>query len=413
MLSGPAQKLLCGFSAGLLLLCFALPAGTKPAASLNASERIFAIGDVHGDFNSFCQILRRTGLVDDRNHWIGGNATLVQTGDVIDRGAHGRESMDLIMALQAEASKAGGNVVPLMGNHEVMNVVGDLRYVTPANYAAFADNASDKRRQDAYQKYKAWVETHAKLLAAIKEPGAVASEQEFMAQHPAGFLEYRDAFSPGSRYGKWVRGHNAVAEIGGVVFLHGGIAPQLTSLSIEQINSQVHEEIQNFDRTTQQLVSQKAALPFFTIREMVLAAQLQLLQERAANSSSDPEYHNRLVQFLDVNKWLCMRDDGPLWFRGYDSWTEEEGTQQISKILAAFHATHIVVAHTVQKTKRIRSRFGGAVFLIDTGMLSAYWPGGRASALEIKKNGTITAHYLDGDEVLLGEKQAAPPGTTN
>ena len=60
----------------------------------------------------------------------GGNATLVQTGDLIDRGAKGREAMDLLMWLQKGAAKARGNVVPLLGNHEVMNIVGDLRYVT-------------------------------------------------------------------------------------------------------------------------------------------------------------------------------------------------------------------------------------------------------------------------------------------
>ena len=78
-----------------------------------------------------------------------------------------------------------------------------------------------------------------------------------------------------------------------------------------------------------------------------------------------------------------MRPDGPLWFRGYDQWTDEEGAAQIGKILEAYDAAHIAVGHTVQKGGRIRPRFGDKVFLIDTGMLSSYYPGGRASALEI------------------------------
>ena len=144
------------------------PAAVAPA------DRIVAVGDVHGDFTDLCLILRRTQLVDEQNHWVGGSATLVQTGDLIDRGAQGRESMDLLMALQTEASKAGGNVVPLLGNHEVMNILGDLRYVTQPNYAAFADSESEKRRKAGYDKYAAWAASHAESLAAIKQPGVPA-----------------------------------------------------------------------------------------------------------------------------------------------------------------------------------------------------------------------------------------------
>jgi len=72
----------------------------------------------------------------------------------------------------------------------------------------------------------------------------------------------------------------------------------------------------------------------------------------------------------------------------------------------------VVVAHTVQQPTRIRSRFGGKVFLIDTGMLATYWPGGRASALDIR-GGKYTAQYLDGQEVLLEETTPASAGKAN
>ena len=96
-----------------------------------------------------------------------------------------------------------------------------------------------------------------------------------------------------------------------------------------------------------------------------------------------------------------MRPDGPLWFRGYDQWTDEEGVAQIGKILQAYDAAHIVVGHTVQKGGRIRPRFGDKVFLIDTGMLSSYYPGGRASALEICGDSKFTAKYMDQQVVLI------------
>ena len=74
---------------------------------------------------------------------------------------------------------------------------------------------------------------------------------------------------------------------------------------------------------------------------------------------------------------------------------------QIGKILEAYDAAHIAVGHTVQKGGRIRPRFGNRVFLIDTGMLSAYYPGGRASVLEICGGTKFTAEYMDQQVVLI------------
>lgn len=395
-----------------LLLAFAILPSNAAAPSDKAPERLVAVGDVHGNLDDFCLILRRAELVDAQNHWVGGSATLVQTGDLIDRGPKGREAMDLVMGLEKEAAKAGGQVVPLLGNHEVMNILGDLRYVPPQSYASFADNGSEKRRTAAYQEYAAWYARHAKFLAGIKQPVLPATEEEWMAKHPAGFLEYREAFGPDGNYGKWLRHHATVVKIGGVVFVHGGIDPNLVSLPLEQINSQVQEEIKAFDNAKQDLVSRKVILPFFTIQEIAVAVQGELLAERTAGTPVDAEYHKVLVRLLGFNDWLCMRDDGPLWFRGYDQWSEQEGAPKVEKVLAAYEATHIVAAHTVQKTTRIRSRFGGKVYLIDTGMLSSYWPGGRASALEIRA-GKFTAKYLDGQEVLFEEGPRATAGKAN
>jgi calcineurin-like phosphoesterase family protein len=424
LLSGRNTKMVC-HSAGsfpgrpctrlilvMLLLAVTLLHSGTTASSERIPERLIAVGDVHGAFDDFCLILRRAGLVNDQNHWIGGKAVLVQPGDLIDRGPKGREAMDLVMGLKNEAAKAGGQVVPLLGNHEVMNILGDLRYVPPQSYASFAENDSEKRRQAAYQEYAAWYDAHAKLLAGLKQPALPATKEEWMAKHPPGFIEYREAFSPEGIYGNWIRHHATVVKIGGILFVHGGISPTVATLSLEQINSQVKDELAEFDKAKQELVSRKAILPFFTLQEIAVAAQAELLAERAPGAKPDAAYHNLLVRLLGFNDWLCMRDDGPLWFRGYDSWSEDEGTPQIQKILAAYNAAHIVVAHTVQKTPHIRSRFEGRVFLIDTGMLSTYWPGGRASALEIRA-GKFTALYLDGQEVLLEDKPAASAGNVN
>jgi hypothetical protein len=408
----PAERSLHCLGAALILLLFCtlalipLNAAESPA---EAAERVVVIGDVHGDFDDFCLILRRAHLVDENNHWAGGNATFVQTGDLIDRGPKGREAMDLLMELQSEAKNSGGQVIPLLGNHEVMNILGDLRYVTPADYAEFADNDSEKRRNGAYREYAAWADRRAKLLAALKQP-APPGEQEWMAQHPPGFVEYREAFSRNGKYGKWIRQHHAVGEVGSVIFLHGGISPALSSMSLDHMNSKVREEIEDFDSTMQDLISKKIVLPFFTIRETLLAVQLEFVEERSAPNPTDAEFHNKLQRLVDFSHWLCMSEDGPLWFRGYDSWSDEIGAEQISKILANYHANHIVVAHTVQKGSHIRSRFDGKLFLIDTGMVYKD-QGGAPSALDIQA-GKFTAIYLDGQGVLFDDKSpaAAPKG---
>jgi len=377
---------------------------SQAASTDKTPPRLIAVGDVHGDFDDFCLILKRAGLIDEEHHWIGGQARLVQTGDVLDRGPKGREAMDLLMRLETEAAKAGGEVVPLLGNHEVMNILGDLRYVTPPGYASFADSESEKRRKDAYQQYAAWYARHAELLVGIKQSALVATEEAWMANHPAGFLEHREAFGPGGAYGKWLRRHATVVKIGSVLLLHGGIHPSLISLPLEQVNTQVQKEIEGFDKIKQDLVARNVILPFFTIQEAAVAVQAVLLA-KAADAAGDVENVKKMEWFLDFNNWFCMRDDGPLWFRGYDQWSEEEGVPQIEKVLATYQAGHVVAGHTVQKATHIRSRFGGRVFLIDTGMLSTHWPGGRASALEID-GGKFTAQYLDGQEVLFEEKPA-------
>jgi hypothetical protein len=92
----------------------------------------------------------------------------------------------------------------------------------------------------------------------------------------------------------------------------------------------------------------------------------------------------------------------------------------VSKVLEAYKATHIVVGHTVQKVGRIRPRFGNRVFLIDTGMLSSYYVGGRPSALEICGGAKFIAVYMDQEVVLLdsagygglGERPAVRDGAT-
>ena len=123
----------------LLALVVFLTIPVAPAAqdAWSGVERIVAVGDVHGDYEQFVKLLRGAGLLDKESKWAGGKAHLVQTGDVPDRGARSRDVMDLLMKLEKQAKKAGGYVHALIGNHEAMNMYGDLRYVHVGEFAAF------------------------------------------------------------------------------------------------------------------------------------------------------------------------------------------------------------------------------------------------------------------------------------
>jgi len=94
--------------------------------------------------------------------------------------------------------------------------------------------------------------------------------------------------------------------------------------------------------------------------------------------SRQERQHLKIMEdFLGLGGWLSFHPEGPLWFRGFAQWSDQQGAQFLASLLPAFGAKRFVVGHTVQLDGRIRARFGGKVFLIDTGMLSSYFPAKR------------------------------------
>ncbi|HYD72205.1 MAG TPA: metallophosphoesterase, partial [Candidatus Binatia bacterium] len=140
----------------LLLGCASAPAPAQAQAAQaqwSGVERIVAIGDLEGAYEKWLDMLRTAQLIDAEGDWSGGRAHLVQLGDVPDRGPNSRAIMDHLMRLERQAQRAGGRVHALIGNHEAMNVEGDLRYVHPGEYAAFATRNSPRVRDQFYQRY--------------------------------------------------------------------------------------------------------------------------------------------------------------------------------------------------------------------------------------------------------------------
>ncbi len=183
-----------------------LEAPPKPTApSSDAPERVgpapgpdtvLALGDLHADLDNALAAMKMLGVVDDEGHWAAGEATFVQTGDVTDRGPDSGPLIDLLQRLIPEAEAAGGKVVALLGNHEVMNLQGDLRYVDPGDVATYGGSAARKA-----------------------------------------------ALGPSGDDGRFLRTLDAVAVIDGTVFVHGGVHPDVAVLGVAAINDVVRSTI--------------------------------------------------------------------------------------------------------------------------------------------------------------------------
>ena len=329
-------------------LSAAAPASEKvDPCNISGATRVVGIGDVHGAFEALTSILQAAGLVDNQLRWSGGQAHLVQMGDLVDRGPEARKVIDLLMRLEGEAEAAGGRVHALLGNHEVAVMLGDWRSSSPEEFEEFRTTDSEGVRERVLE---------ASLEDARRQAGdrgekfdAARFREAFLAKTPLGWLERRVAFGPNGKYGKWMRQLPAVARVNGVLFVHGGISPEVASLGCPAINARVHADLtKDIDRT--------------------LAKPLESLVARA---------------------------DGPLWYRGLAQMPDPSFRPAVEAILSRMEARAIVSGHSVVAGGRITSRFGSRVYLIDTGMLSAVYQGGRPSAIEFTEKG-VTAIYLDG-----------------
>ena len=107
------------------------------ATRIPAPKRAVAIGDFHGDLGGARAALRAAGAIDNGDHWIGGELVVIQLGDVLDRGDDESKILELLARLDHEAHAAGGAVIQLIGNHELMNAAHDFRYVTPGGAQDF------------------------------------------------------------------------------------------------------------------------------------------------------------------------------------------------------------------------------------------------------------------------------------
>jgi hypothetical protein len=310
---GSMNRLLGGLVA-LALACVVSPAWADPPQAWDHIARVVVFGDLHGDYGKFRDQLAQAGLIDAKDNWSGGKTHLVQVGDVPDRAPDTRKILDLLIKLEPQARRAGGYVHALIGNHEAMNMEGDLRYTTPGEFAAFADAHSGERRDRYYA---------AVVAALTKSPppeGLPKFDADYRAtfdrEHPLGWVEHMLAWSPQGLYGRWVMTHSAIIRIDDVLYLHGGLGPSY----------------QAYDAAT--------------MNRAVVAA----LAHAPAAANDPPD--------------ILWNDEGPLWYRGLALHDEASEAANVAALLAKHHVSRIVIGHT-KAYPFVEPRFGGEVILVD------------------------------------------------
>lgn len=334
----------------IALVAIVAPAAVRPEP---ATQRIIAIGDLHGDHEAWRAIAKAAGLVDAKGKWTGGKTTLVQMGDIVDRGPDSLKIIRDLANLQREAPRRGGKVIVLLGNHEAMMMTGDLRYVHPGEYAAFVDRDSKSRRERVYEANRATIQ--AAYRARTPEMSPEAIKAEWLKTMPLGKIEYQLAWRPDGELGKWALANPAVAKLGESLFVHGGISAAYAHLPVDEINRQ---------------------------------ANLALKARDSAPTA------------------IVNHPQGPLWYRGLivrgdgDEATVAPvpaGTsipltidQEIDLALKSYGVKRIIVAHTPSRTGIIEAA-GGRLWRVDSAISRAY--GGTPAYLEIV-GGKVTAHNV-------------------
>lgn len=327
----------------IALLCVACVTAAEPrqvdAYTWEGVERIVAIGDLHGDYDHYIDTLRAAELVNKRGKWTGGAAHLVQTGDIPDRGPDTREIMEHIDKLARQAASDGGRVHLLIGNHEAMNSYGDLRYVTPQEFADFAGRNSEAMVDRYYElSLEDMKANNPEQFAALPED----YREQWDKTHPPGFVEHRQAWDPAwnpeGEYALRTLELKAAVKINGTVFVHGGISDKYADLSLEELSRQAHAE---------------------------------------------------LTEFNYENPGLVADECGPLWFRGLSGREPEVGTPLLESILERLSAQRIVVGHTPTPGV-VWPRYNTRVVQIDTGIAAHY--GGRPAYLEITADGLVAGY---------------------
>ncbi len=338
-------------------------------------DRVVAFADVHGAYSELTALLQSVGVVDGSLKWAAGKTHVVSLGDLLDRGADSRKVMDLLMRLQDEAAAAGGRLHLVLGNHETMNVLGDLRYVDKGEFAAYSTDEDPAAR--AAQK--------AEFLARV--PGA--TEVDFDRLFPPGYFGHRKLLGPDGHYGRWLLQQPAVIVINDTVYMHAGPSTALGTRSVAQIDADYSAAVANYLNAEAEM--RKAGL----VRPEDAYAKRPDLAQSRLDAMPDGEAKAALVpavaRFKAADDEPLLSARGPNWYRGAALCNECAEADVLKPFLQRTGARRVVVGHTVARNETVASRFDGAVVKLDAGMNRAVYKG-RPAALVSDATGSRVAY---------------------
>jgi hypothetical protein len=244
----------------------------KPKSTYDNAGKILAISDIESNYKAFRDFLVNNHVVNQQLDWTFGNGHLVLVGDFVDRGYFTTQVLWLIYKLERAAKKDGGFVHFIIGNHELKMMYGDYQATSPKYY------------------------------------------------HVAGMLERKqtELYDHHSFIGKWMASKNAIEIINGILFVHGGIHPNLplAALTLDDMNDQIRNS-----------------------------------------------YHHAFSpRSVETPKHFILSPvTGPCWYRGY--FRGDLTQQQVQAGLDKFNAKAVVVGHTIQS--KVTKAFDGRVYGID------------------------------------------------
>ena len=367
-------------------------------------QRVVVVPDIHGAYPAFVQLLQTTNVVNSSLRWIGGDTHLVSLGDLLDRGPESRKTMDLLIRLQNEAQAAGGYVHVVAGNHELMNLIGDLRYVSKEEYEAFASEETPFMRQQAFQKFL----SSSKQAFVREQDARTAFDKKF----PQGYLAHRKAFSIDGNYGRWLVSLPAIVVVNDIAFVHAGLPEMVANNSLEEINRSLQTVTSRYMQLWHELLSLNIlpnddaqdpsslarsilqnALPSKCINSRKKSC-MQLQNNGALLISKDNQ--NKLKEFINLSDNPVIGIDGPLWNRGAVYCRNIFETPILNTSMNKIGVKQVVVGHTTTPDARVHKMHNNTLTLLDTGMLVKYYKG-RPAALIIQ-DGQQVVHYLNPTE---------------
>jgi len=326
-------------------------------------ERIVVVGDLHGAYESFVEILQGTGIIDNRLRWSGGRTHLVQIGDVMDRGDRARDIFDLLIRLEAEAEEAGGRVHCLIGNHEEMNLSDTAfdheNYITPAQFISFAGRSYLKKEERMFRRQQV-----TDASAGGDETAALSAFwQEIIDRARRNSLHRgrRSYFKNLSKiYGDWLLSHNVAIKINDIVFVHAGITEPLSTHDLKGMNDRFRYELGD-------------------VRRAILTQRMPTI----------PEYEREMFN----------NPNGLLWSRDLVLNSEADYDDDVERILDNLDAGRMVVGHSplYAQNDQDMERYGGKVWIVDTGISDVYRDrGGYLSAIVVEDGEFLTWRRKEG-----------------